>query len=288
MINEYKKILTCDDIELNVLIHEEGHKDWLIHLHDYGEHHGRHQHVLDQASRFHNIIQVDLRGHGDSGGDLSKIRDFRVLTRDLDDVIHFLKKEYSLSSYSLMGHGLSGLIICDYLQNFAKKDLYPNKVFLVGPLLFLHGAVGQLLAYTEKYVFSALDKVTINFSIPNFIDPKKLSHDGRIFQSYCYEDKVKTSISSHFLYKLLKTARDVNSRPLRANCQLSIAMGGEDDLINVGLTEDYFNRFERGSKILVVDGAYRELQHEVEMFRYPYEHFLKNSLFDEKFSMKLL
>lgn len=288
MINEFKKIQTRDNLNLNALVFERGNKEWLIHLHDYGEHHGRHLHILEHSSRFYNILQLDLRGHGDSEGSVKEIDDFRVLTRDLEDVITYLSKNYSMKTFSLMGHGLGGLVICDYLQNFAKSELYPLRTFLVAPMLYLHGSLGHLLSYTEKYVFSALDKITFNVSIPKFIDASKLSHDGRIFQSFQLDKKIKTSIPSHFLFKILKTARDINSRPLRANCHLSVAMGGEDNLINVELTDEYFKKFERGSKVLIVEGAYRELQHEVEMFRYPYEQFLKESMFDKDFARKLM
>lgn len=288
MIHEIKKIKTRDDQLLHGLVFERGHSHWLIHIHDYGEHSGRHTHLLDLGSRFYNLLQFDLRGHGQSGGSVKDIDDFRVMTRDLEDVISFLKSEYSIKKFSIIGHGLGGLITCDYLQNFAKKEFYPEKCFLVSPLLYLHGALGQLLGLTEKYVFSALDKITIDFKIPNFVNPKLLSHDGRIFQSFKLDKKNKTSINSHFLYKILQTARDINSRPLRAECQLSVVLAGDDYQINVGLTREYFSKFERAAKILLVEGAYHELQHEVEMFRYPYEKFLKEAMFEKDFATKLM
>lgn len=288
MINEFKKIKTRDDVELNALVLESGKKTWLIHLHDFGENIQRHHSILDPASRFYNILQVDLREHGNSGGVLSEMSDFRVLTKDLEDCIIFLQNNYAMNEFNLIGHGLGGLIICDYLQNFAKIDRYPGKVFLQGPLLFLHGTLGQILGLTEKFVFSVINKISIDVKIPNFIDAKKLSHDGRVFQSVQLDKTMKTSISSSFLLMMLATMRDIATRPLRANCHLAVALAGEDYSINVGMVQNYFQQFEKTSKILVIDGAYKELHHEVEMFRYPYEEFFKDFIFEKSISRKLL
>lgn len=288
MINEFKKILTRDDVELNALVLESGKKTWLIHLHDYGENIQRHQSFLDPASGFYNILQLELREHGISGGKLSEINDFRTLTKDLEDAINFLQNNYAMNEFNLIGHGLGGLIICDYLQNFAKTDKYPNKVFLQGPMLFLHGTLGKLLGLTEKFVFSAINKITFDISIPNFVDAKKLSHDGRVFQSFQLDKSIKTSISSHFLLMMLAAMREIASRPLRANCHLAVALAGEDYSTNISLVQNYFQQFEKTSKILVIDGAYKELHNEVEMFRYPYEEFYREFMFEKSIARKIL
>jgi acylglycerol lipase len=288
MIHEFKKIKTSDDILLHALIREKGAQMWLIHVHSYGEHHGRHKFILDNCSQYYNILQFDLRGHGESEGNISKINDFNTLCRDLDDVIHFLKDRYKMKNYVLLGHGLGGLICADYIQNFAKRNCYPNKLFLSSPLLHMSGVVGEVLSMTDKYIFSLADKTTIPFKVPNFIQNKKLSHDGRVYQSYKNDMLCKTSISSKFLVKLLKTIRDVSSRPLRADCEVYCALAEEDFLVNSYLVKEFFSRFEKGAMVTLIEGAYHELHNEVEMYRSKYQKFLFDSLIDTQFQMKAL
>ncbi|MGK0367102.1 MAG: alpha-beta hydrolase superfamily lysophospholipase [Thermoproteota archaeon] len=279
MIHELKKIKTSDNNELNILIRENGSKKWIICLSNYGDHLDRYKYLLKSVGNDYNILQYDFRGHGSSDGNLKEISDLHIFSKDLNDILLYLKNNYRLEDYFLVGHGFGGTVCCDFIQNFAKKELYPSKVFLISPLLFFSGKYGQLVYFTEKYVFSILQKLFLNFSFKKFLNPRKLSHDGRVFQSYIRDTKIKNKVTTHFMFGLIKLVKTITARPLRAECELYCALGKNDPHINVKLTQQYFKQFEKGANLLIVKEAYHELHHEVEKYRNEFDRFFKSALF---------
>src|SRR6187431_299040 len=99
MNNEYRDILSFDGISLKCLIRETGSNKWLIITHGLGEHLGRHEFFLKFFSQNFNIAIYDVRGHGRSGGKRAWVEHFGDFSKDLDAVIHYLKKDFSMQSF---------------------------------------------------------------------------------------------------------------------------------------------------------------------------------------------
>jgi alpha-beta hydrolase superfamily lysophospholipase len=85
-------------------------------------------------------------------------------------------------------------------------------------------------------------------------------------------------VHTHLFFQLLRTSRDVFSRPLRARCPLFASVGTEDGLVNAGMLLKYFANIEKNTKVLKVEGGYHELHNEIEKYRLPYFDFLRQSL----------
>jgi len=277
MNNEYRDIVSFDGTVLKCLIRETGNSKWLIVTHGLGEHLERHEYILKLFAQSYNIAIYDLRGHGRSGGQRAWVDSFNDYFKDLQAVIDFLRKDFSMTSYTLFGHSMGGLITAGYLQNMAPKDFYPEKVFLSAPAAGAAGIGGPIAASAPNLLFDAIRKLP-SIPIAGVLDLKKLSHDGRVYESYIKDELNQLKIHTKLYIELIKTAKDVFSRPLRADCPLYCAVGTGDVLINPKMVVNYFKMIEKNGAVKEFEGGYHELHNEVEKYRKPYLNYLRQSL----------
>jgi alpha-beta hydrolase superfamily lysophospholipase len=284
MNNEYRDIISFDGTLLKCLIRETGSNKWLIVTHGLGEHLGRHEFILKLFSSNFNIAIYDLRGHGRSGGKRAWVNDFNDYLKDLQSVVDYLKKDFSMTNYTLFGHSMGGLITAAYLQNMASKDFYPDKVFLSSPAVAGPGLMGNVFAMAPMLMFDGLTKIP-TIPLQGILDLKRLSHDSRVYEAYVKDELVQLKVHSKLFFEILKMGRDVFSRPLRAECPLFVSIGTEDGLVHPKLLINYFTNVEKSAQLKIIEGGYHELHNEVEKYRKPYLNFLRQSLtglsFDE-------
>jgi acylglycerol lipase len=277
MNKEYRDIVSFDGTLLKCLVRETGNTNWLIVSHGLGEHLGRHEYMLKLFSQSFNIAIYDLRGHGRSGGKRGYVENFESFLKDLQAVIDFLRKDFSMTKFSLFGHSMGGLITAAYLQNMAAKDFYPEKVFLSSPAVGAGGFLGPVLASTPLFMFNLLCKCpTIPFQ--GVLNLRRLSHDSRIYENYIKDEFNVLKIHSKLYWEILKMSREVFSRPLRADCALFCTIGTGDDLVHPKLVIKYFTTVEKNAQLKVIEGGYHELHNEIEKYRKPYLSFLRQSL----------
>lgn len=284
MNNEYRDIVSFDGTPLKCLVRDNGTSKWLIVSHGLGEHLGRHEYMLKLFSQNFNIAIYDLRGHGKSGGRPAYVEDFRDYFRDLDVVVDYLRKEFGLKDYVLMGHSMGALVTAGFLQNVAKPDRYPEKVFLSSPIVGAPGVLGPLLSGAPSILFEAFCK-TPTVPLAGILNLRKLSHDSRIYDAYVKDEFTHKKIHTKLLFEILRLSREVFSRPLRIECELFVAIGTGDSIVNPELAIDYFTEVEKSAQLKIFDGAYHELHNEVDKWRKPYIQFLRQSLTGLSFEM---
>lgn len=277
MNNEYRDIISFDGTILKCLIRETGSSKWLIVTHGLGEHSGRHEFILKLFSQNFNIAIYDLRGHGKSGGKRAYVDDFQFFLKDLHSVVGYLKKEFSMTNYTLFGHSMGGLITASYLQNMADPHFYPDTVFLSSPAVAAPGLMGPLFSNSPKFMLDGLSKFP-TVPLQGLLDLKKLSHDSRVYESYIKDELCLLKIHTKLFFELLKTARDTFSRPLRAECPLYVSIGTGDVLVNPKAIITYFKKVEKNAQVKVIEDGYHELHNEVEKYKKPYLNFLRQSL----------
>lgn len=277
MNNEYRDIISFDGTLLRCLIRETGSSKWLIVTHGLGEHGGRHEWLLKFFSANFNIAIYDLRGHGRSGSKRGWVENFEHYLNDLEAVIQYLKKDFSMTSYTLFGHSMGGLITAAYLQNKASADFYPEKVFLSSPAVAGPGLLGHAFSIAPMFLFDTLIKCP-TIPLQGVLDLKRLSHDGRIYESYVNDELNQLKIHSKLFFEILRMSREVFSRPLRANCPLFVSIGTGDGLVNPKLVISYFTKVEKSTQLKVIEGGYHELHNEIDKFKKPYLNFLRQSL----------
>lgn len=282
MNNEYRDIISFDGTLLRCIIRETGASKWLIVTHGLGEHAERHEYMFKLFSANFNIAIYDLRGHGKSGGKRAWVEDFNHFLKDLQSVVQFLRKDFSMTSYTLFGHSMGGLITAAYAQNMADKAFYPEKVFLSSPAVAGAGALGYAFALAPMVIFDGLTKCP-TLPLQGILDLKRLSHDSRVYESYTKDELNQLKIHSKLFFELLKMARDVFSRPLRVECPLYVSVGSADGLVHPKLVEAYFTKVEKSAQLKIFEGGYHELHNEIEKYRIPYFNFLRQSLTGQSF-----
>lgn len=282
MNNEYRDIISFDGTVIRCLIRETGNSKWLIVTHGLGEHLGRHEYMLKLFAGNFNIAIYDLRGHGKSGGKRAWVENFNYFLKDLQMVLNYLKKEFGMSSHILFGHSMGGLITAAYMQNLVTDDLYPEKVYLSSPAVAGSGFLGQMFNMAPMMLMDLLVKAP-TVSLEGVLDLKRLSHDTRVYESYIKDELNELKIHSKLFLEILKTGREVFSRPLRISCPLFVSIGTEDTLVNPQLLIRYFTKIEKNAQLKVFEGGYHELHNEIEKYRKPYLHFLRESFTGQSF-----
>ena len=277
MNNEYRDIISFDGTPLKCLVRETGSNKWLIITHGLGEHLGRHEFFLKFFSQNFNIAIYDLRGHGRSGGKKAWVEDFSHFSKDLECVIAYLQKHFSLQSYMLFGHSMGGLNTADFMQNHVKDDLYPEKVFLSSPAVGAPGFMGPVFTNAPKFLLEGLTKLP---SIPlgRVLNLRKLSHDSRVYENYIKDEFCILEIHTKLYLEVIRVSREVFSRPLRIKCPLFVSIGTQDVLVHPGLLIDYFTKIEKNAQLKKLEGGWHELHNEIDKFRKPYLNFLRQSL----------
>ncbi len=277
MNNEYRDIISFDGTLLKCLVRETGSNKWLIVTHGLGEHLGRHEFLLKLFSQNFNIAIYDLRGHGRSGGKRAWVENFQDFSKDLQAVMDYLKKEFSMKSFSLFSHSMGALITADYMQNMAKKEMYPEKVFLSSPPVAGPGLMGVCFANSPEFLLGNLAKLP-SVPLAGMLNLRRLSHDSRVYESYIKDEYNQLKVHSKLFFELLRTAREVFSRPLRVECPLYVSIGSEDALVHPKLLIKYFSEVEKNTQLKVFEGGYHELHNEIEKYRKPYFDYLRQAL----------
>lgn len=182
-----------------------------------------------------------------------------------------------MTTYTLLGHSMGGLITAGYVQNMAQKDFYPSSVFLSSPAVAGPGLLGHAFSLAPMFVFDGLVRCP-TIPLQGVLDLKKLSHDSRVYEAYVKDDLCQLKIHSKLFFEVLKMGRDVFSRPLRIECPLFVSIGTGDALVNANLIISYFSKVEKSAQLKVIEGGYHELHNEIEKYRKPFLNFLRQSL----------
>lgn len=277
MVPELKSLPLKDGTELHCEVFERGKKVWLIGVHGIGEHLGRHHYLRDVLGREINLFQFDLRGHGKSQGESSYIKNFWQYMDDLSEIVSFLQDYYKMEDYFLFGHSMGALIAAGAIQE-KKLSIRPKKVFLSAPPIGLGALLGQVINFLPRELFGLLANIPLSVRLKGLVDLNNLSHDPEIMQQYLDDSLTCKSLHSKLLLELVRTSKEVFSRPLRVEGHCACAMGSEDKIADLQSAVDYFSKVEKGVNFKVIDGAYHELHNEIKRYRDPYFEFLKSEL----------
>ncbi len=284
MKGQSKVIKLRDGVEIYSEIKESGKNIWFIATHGIGEHLGRHDYLTELFGHEFNILRYDLRGHGRSKGQAAYVKDFSLYAQDLCEVLEYLKENFKMDRFVLFGHSMGGLISCDFLQNFSKEDLYPEKFFINAPPVGVPGSLGKIVKYLPVEVVDGMTKLPFSAKLGGLVDLAFLSHNVKVKDDYLDDCYNHTKLHSKLLLELVKSSKKVFSRPLRPKCPAFCTYGTEDKVVSVEDLEDYFSMVEKGFKVKKIGGAYHEIHNEIEKYRLPYFDYLKSCFLDDLYS----
>lgn len=267
-----------DELELFCQILDQGHDTWLVVVHGIGEHCERHNYMHELFKDKYNILQYDLRGHGKSTGERSKINSFRDFKTDLEEVVEYLKTQKKCKKYVLFGHSMGALIVAGFIQKYVHDDFYPEKIFLSAPPAGVAGPFGPVVNKLEKKIFEKLGSLPYSLRIPGLVDLGNLSHDKKVQEDYVSDPLNLKSLHSKLLFEMIKSGKSVFSQDLNLKCPGYCAVGTGDKIVDVQTLKNYFYEHEKKMELKIIPGAYHEMHNEIPKYRDAYFEYLKSSL----------
>lgn len=222
-------------------------------LHGIAEHSGRYEHVgtaLAEAGL--DVVAIDHRGFGESGGRRGHVDDF---SQFLDDVEDQLAEVRSLGLPTvILGHSMGGLIAMSYCID--GRPL-PDYLVLSGP------ALGYELSAKERFLSTFLPilrKVAAKVEVREPSDPALLSTDPAVGEVF-YADPLRVPYPTISLAGALSDAMtEARARADRLSIPTLCLHGGDDRLVPTDSSEvlDGLPGVERH----VIDGLRHEIFNE--------------------------
>lgn len=277
MLSEQTFLKTQDGTELHLEFKERGSPLWIIATHGIGEHLGRHRYLVDLFGHDFNILQYDLRSHGRSSGDRAFVPEFSKFRSDLGEIIEYLRKKYKMERYILFGHSMGALITADYIQKLkANPEHYPERIVLNAPPVGLNGPLGKFVELSPLTLWKKLAGIELSVPLKGLVDLNYLSHYQEVKVSYESDELNCLKLHTNLVLGMVKTAKEVFSRPIRPKCPSYVSVGGGDKIVNVQAMKHYFTQVEKAFNLTIFDEAYHEVHNEIDKYKRPYFNYLKN------------
>lgn len=263
-------------------IHEVGSPLWLIVVHGLGEHQGRHDHIFKLLGEDVNILTFDLRGHGLSGGAKADIDSFDHYISDLNKVVSYLKKNYNLKDYILMGHSMGGLISTRFVQSdYSSK---PVALFLSSPALGITGLAKKAFSILPDSLVDKLANLNKGLYLKGVLDLKKLSHHYLVYTNYVNDSLCSLKTNSRLLFKIIKESALANENYQSIDLPTYGAIGSADVLVDVESCEDFFDKIDMRDNLLVIKDAFHELHNEIPEYKDQYIPYLKKTILKYRYN----
>ncbi|AMX02867.1 alpha/beta hydrolase [Microbulbifer thermotolerans] len=236
----------------------EGALGVVVIAHGLGEHGGRYR----QLAQFLNsagfsVYALDHYGHGLSEGRRGHIEDFAFYSEDLHHFIRLVKKDNSGRTLHLLGHSMGGVIACGTAIRFGGID----SLILSAP-----GIRGcEEPAGVELWLVRRLVSLLPRLALPNRVDPRWLSHDESVVESYNTDDLVYGRISLQWFDAFLREREYLYPRLAQITEPCLMLLPDSDRIVDSATSRDWFAHLGSKSKVLeLFPNAYHEVFNEPE------------------------
>lgn len=199
----------------------------MVLLHGIAEHGGRYEHVGARlASEGIEVVAIDHRGYGLSGGRRAYVRSFTAFH---DDVVDQLAQVRTLGLPTvLLGHSMGGLIA---LGSVLEAGARPDALALSGP------ALGAAVPPALRALVPVLARATPRVRVPTPVDGGQLATDPAVAEAYFADPLVVTSTTPALAAALLAAMRAANARLAELSVPTFVQHGGDDTLVPTASSE---------------------------------------------------
>ncbi|MCH7788493.1 MAG: alpha/beta hydrolase [Acidobacteria bacterium] len=222
----------------------------MLLLHGLGEHGGRYEHVGQRfASAGVDVVAIDLRGFGLSGGRRAHVDSFE---RYLDDVEDQLAQIRPLGHRMvLLGHSMGGLIAARYA---ASGRPMTDLLVLSGP------ALEADIPRWQEIAAPIMGRVAPRMKIPTEISGDLLSTDPAVGQAYEADPLVSTHATAGLGRAMFEAMSWTSENLKRIVVPTYVVHGGDDRLVPPSASEIFEGRPE--TERTVYDGMRHEVFNE--------------------------
>ncbi len=222
----------------------------MLLLHGIAEHSGRYEHVgVQLAAHGIEVIAIDHRGYGLSGGRRAYVRSFAELCDDVEDQLAQVRT-LGLPTV-LCGHSMGGLIALGYVLHGRPA---PDALVLSGP------ALGANIPPPLRAITPWLARVAPRLRVPTPVDASQLATDPAVADAYFADPLVVTTTTPALAHAMLAEMQWVNHHLAELRVPTLVQHGGDDTLVPTASSQPL--AAIRGVRRIVYPGLRHEIFNE--------------------------
>ena len=231
----------------------------LLFIHGLGDHSGRYAPLVEYfTNRGYKVCLYDQRGHGKSEGARVYLERFEILLDDLDQYVHFCRKEMQDGlPWYVIGHSLGGQMLLNYL---ARRPTLFHAACTASPNL----EVALKIPKWQKKIGEKMNDVWPGMKITGAANPELLSHDPKIVKTFMKDPLVSPYVTARMGNEILKNLETIFSLSTLLSTPLLMLHGSSDHYCSLSGTRRFYNELVLAQKGLkIYEGMYHELLNEI-------------------------
>ncbi|KAJ3449690.1 monoglyceride lipase [Anaeramoeba flamelloides] len=259
MMKKTLKLKTHDSITLNAQLSRPKDQTTVVGVvfifHGFGEHMGVYSHLVETFIKNQIIaVQMDLRGHGKSGGDRGHIDNISSLHEDINLLFRSVMKRINQKKYQyplfMYGHSLGGCLILDYILN-NKCDYRFKGVIVSSPWLKL---VQGSVSGTKTFLAKALNVVYSKYSEDSHLDPHDLTDDPDLLKKYVKDPLIFYKMTTGTFCSFHKSGETITQNAetiAQTNCCRNwlFVQGKNDPIVDWRATKQLANQMKQHTNV---------------------------------------
>jgi acylglycerol lipase len=216
-------------------------------IHGISEHSGRYEHVgRFLADRGFEVVAIDLRGFGQSGGRRAYVSSFDDYSDDVEDQMAEVR---ALGvPVVLLGHSMGGLIALSYALSARPA---PDLLVLSAP------ALGANVPAPLRMLTPVLARLAPHLDVPSPIRGEMLATDPAVAEAYLADPLVVRTVTPSLGHALLRQVRWANENLARLTIPTLVLHGADDQLVPARSTRPL------ADLAVVTRRTYPALRHEI-------------------------
>jgi alpha-beta hydrolase superfamily lysophospholipase len=221
-------------------------------VHGHGEHGGRYDRFArGMAKRGMATYALDLRGHGESGGQRGHVDSW---TQWVDDTAVFVQRveEETPGEVVPLGHSFGGVVM---LSTVRSKKLTKTKRFVLSsPALRLtYEKPAWLNAAAD-----ALSSIIPRLALSNQVDARTVSRIPEVVHEYQTDPLVHGKITTRLYSEWRKASRGNLDHAQDIDIRFLILAGTDDRLIDPNVSRELHEKAPEMSTLAMLEGRYHE------------------------------
>lgn len=204
------------------------------------------------AARGLRVQRLELRGHGESGGEKMYIDSWADFRNDLHRFAQDVKQQFPALPLFLVGISMGGLIVTNYAEHF------PDGIAGVVALAPALGDTGG--SPILRAILPILSRVTPRLRVDAGLDLAHLTRDPQLQQAYLADPLYQRKITPRIAAELVRTIQETRADARNVRVPLLILHGTADTLTAPQGSFEFYERAGVKDKTYKrYEGAYHNL-----------------------------
>lgn len=227
-------------------------------VHGMAEHSGRYGNPVRYFTRRgYTVYAMDLRGHGESGGQRSYAESMGHLMEDIRRFLDRVKRREKGKKVFLVGHSFGGQLVLNY---GAQHPEGLAGIIVSSPNVSLRMRVSLL----KRLVAPILSRLFPRLTFGNELDPQMVSRDPEVVEAYRQDQKIQKKITTRLADIVLENHLNILETAKHFRVPSLLMHAGDDVICSPEGTKQFFENIPiKDKSFKVYGGFYHELFNEI-------------------------